>query len=66
MKHIFEHSQTQYLLDWAGDLPLITAEFLFWNSGAVQQVTQSGLLPKLLHDILEQHKDLIQLVKPEH
>lgn len=66
MKYISEHPQThQNLSHWAGTMPYITAGFFFWNSGAVQQRTQAGLLRKLLYEILRQRKDLIPLVMPE-
>jgi hypothetical protein len=66
MRYIYEHPKTQeYLSLWAGDPPLHLAGFFFWNSGALQQRTQAGLLRTLLYQILGKNKDLLPEVMPE-
>jgi hypothetical protein len=66
MRYIYEHPNTrEYLSLWAGDSPIVLAGFFFWNSGALQQRTQTGLLRTLLHQILSQRADLLPEVMPE-
>lgn len=54
----------RYLADWAGEYKLLIASFYFWNSGVVTQMTHTGLLLTLLHQILSQRPELISLVAP--
>jgi hypothetical protein len=66
MRYIYEHHNTrEHLSLWAGDSPIVLAGFFFWNSGALQQRTQTGLLQTLLHQILSQRADLLPEVMPE-
>ena len=55
---------TQYLKTWVGDNSLLTASFYLWNSGLDIQMTQSGLLRSLLHQIILQLPELLPLVSP--
>jgi hypothetical protein len=51
MRYIYEHPLKEELLkEWARPLPLSVASagFFFWNSGIVEQRSQSGLLRSLL------------------
>ncbi|CAH0045286.1 unnamed protein product [Clonostachys solani] len=53
------------LNEWAGSMPLEICHFFFWNIGDEYQKSQKGLLRSLLHDILQQHRDLIPAIMPE-
>lgn len=75
MKHIFEDRRTrEHLTVWAesteqlctssGPPPLCIASFFFWNSGSVEQKSQTGLLRGLLHQILSEIPGLIPLAFP--
>ena len=65
MKYIYQDLRTkQHLKAWAGDLPLITAGYFFWNSGTRLQTSQMGLLRSLLHESLSQAPHLIADVFP--
>ncbi|CZR65405.1 uncharacterized protein PAC_15305 [Phialocephala subalpina] len=74
-KHILEDAHTrQYLTAWAentepvsgiqGTLPLCIASFFFWNSGSIEQKSQTGLLRGLLHQILSKIPELIPMAFP--
>lgn len=66
MKYIHGEERTrQALLHWAGNDILVFASFFFWNLGSTMQKSQIGLLRSLLHDVLEQHPELIPTVFPE-
>lgn len=65
MKHIVSHGKTSVLLkSWAGDSNLCIGEFFFWNSGSMQQRSQSGLFRSLLYKILSQSPELVPIVLP--
>jgi hypothetical protein len=65
MECIVNHPDTNwYLSRWAGESKLCSAAFFFWNSGTVQQRSQSGLLRSLLYDILRKCPELIPVVLP--
>jgi hypothetical protein len=65
MRYICESKETkEALLDWAGLSPLTVGNFFFWNSGTVEQRSQAGLLRTLLHNILQEHPDLLPTVMP--
>ncbi|KAH8814846.1 hypothetical protein F5884DRAFT_817328 [Xylogone sp. PMI_703] len=67
MRYIYDHEQTHTLLQsWANPLPLTIASCFFWNSGAIEQALQTGLLRFLLYSILQEHRDLIPIVLPWH
>ena len=65
MRFISEHERTrEQLLAWAGPSPLEIAPFFFWNSGTIEQRSQTGLLRSLLLTILDTHRELIPVVLP--
>jgi hypothetical protein len=76
MKHLFEDPRTrQNLQAWAKTTdsashyvelpPLCVASFFFWNTGSLEQRSQTGLLRCLLHQILSEFQDLIPIAFPE-
>lgn len=66
MRFLYENGTTRReLATWAGDSPCEVYGFFFWNSGDVDQKSQSGLLRSLLHEILQRHRYLIPIVMPE-
>jgi hypothetical protein len=65
MKYIYQNLVTRKQLQpWAGDLPLITASYYFWNSGTTMQKSQMGLLQSLLYECLSQCQKLIPQIFP--
>jgi hypothetical protein len=65
MRYIYDHSETRVALKaWAGNRPLITAFFFFWNSGSTMQMSYEGLVRALLYQILDQAPDLVSVVLP--
>jgi hypothetical protein len=67
MRFIYEDERTVDLLgNWGGSPDKVTmAGFFFWNSGAPEQSSQSGLLRSLLHEILSLKPEFIPSVFPE-
>jgi hypothetical protein len=71
MKHLYDDERThRYLHQWARtkgtkNTPLRLATFFFWNSGSLEQRSQSGMLRSLLFQILSQQPDLIPITFPE-
>ena len=66
MKYIGTHQRMPELLGiWAEPLPLITASFYLWNSGAEIQMSQTGLLRSLLFQVLNRVPDLLPRLFPE-
>lgn len=65
MRYIYENPTTmERLQEWARDIPLCIAGFFFWNSGSVEQRSQTGLLKTLLYSILKDYQELIPIVFP--
>ncbi|KAE8449252.1 hypothetical protein EG329_008419 [Mollisiaceae sp. DMI_Dod_QoI] len=65
MKYIYDEPRVrQHLHSWAKNTPLCIATFFFWNSGTLEQQSQSGLLRALLFEVLSQFPDLIPVVLP--
>lgn len=65
MKFIWRHDSFEKSVNkWAGEEKLYLASFFFWSSGASIQMSQEGLLRKLLHDILRQRPDLAAVAFP--
>jgi hypothetical protein len=65
MKFIYQNRATRKQLQpWAGELPLITASYYFWNSGTTMQKSQMGLLQSLLYESLSQCQNLIPQIFP--
>ncbi|CAI6080067.1 unnamed protein product [Clonostachys chloroleuca] len=66
MRYLQDNEQIREgLNEWAGSVPLDICHFFFWNIGDEYQKSQKGLLRSLLHDILQQHRDLIPAIMPE-
>jgi hypothetical protein len=76
MKHLFEDPRTlQKLQAWAEATdstsphvevpPLCVASFFFWNTGSLEQRSQTGLLRCLLHQVLSKFQELIPIAFPE-
>ena len=66
MRYIVEDSRTRKNLEyWAQGDVVELPSFYFWNSGATEQRSQSGLLRTMLCQILEQHPGLIPAVFPD-
>ncbi|KAL1968653.1 hypothetical protein VTN77DRAFT_1479 [Rasamsonia byssochlamydoides] len=60
MKFLYQDTRTTaHLQAWAGQHPLVTAGFFFWNSGTAMQMSRMGLLQSLLHQVLQARPDLI-------
>ncbi|KAH6962652.1 hypothetical protein BKA56DRAFT_679437 [Ilyonectria sp. MPI-CAGE-AT-0026] len=65
MKFIVHENESERLLrKWSGNLPLVITKFYFWNSGSQDQMSQEGLLRKILHDALSQRPQLLPTVCP--
>lgn len=66
MKFLARSSRVQAeLRRWAGDNPLIFAQFFFWNSGDRLQASLEGLYRSLLFEICRQSPDLIPRIFPD-
>jgi hypothetical protein len=70
MRYLVESAKTKELLEqWAGGEKLTVAAFFFWNGGASEQASQTGLLRSLLYRILSKtriaYPDLIRRVFPD-
>ncbi|KAI0875414.1 hypothetical protein GGS24DRAFT_295783 [Hypoxylon argillaceum] len=60
MKYIYSSSDTASALQsWADTVPLVIANFFFWNSGTTIQRSQDGLLRTLLYQCLKQQPQLL-------
>jgi len=66
MKFLFEHQQTNvHLHRWAGG-DVIVAAFFFWRAGSSElEKSYLGLLRSLLYQILQERRELIELVLPQ-
>ena len=66
MKYICLNQRTKELLThWSSPLPLVTASFYLWNSGAEIQMSQDGLLRSLLFQVLNQAPETLPVLFPE-
>jgi hypothetical protein len=66
LKYIVHHGHCEeFLRCWAGPMPLVIAQFYFWNSGSNIQMSQEGLLRSILYDALRQRPDMIPKVLPD-
>ncbi len=66
MKYIFNDKRTSKALSgWAGSMPLMIANFFFWNSGTREQRSQLGLLRSLLFQILQHQPTIAPLIFPD-
>ncbi|CAI4213161.1 unnamed protein product [Parascedosporium putredinis] len=65
VRYIAQQQRTmQELATWAGEKPLIKADFYFWNSGSELQRSQQGFFRSLLFEVLRSAPDLIGEVFP--
>jgi len=66
MKFLFEHEQTRvHLQRWAGG-DVIVAAFFFWRAGSSElEKSYIGLLQGLLYQVLQERRELIELVLPQ-
>ena len=66
MKYICTDERTyRHLTIWASSVPLVSAAFYFWNSGAQIQMSERGLLRSLLFQILSKAPELSPRLFPE-
>jgi hypothetical protein len=66
MKYLYNEEQTlKFLHEWAGDYPLVTAGFFFWNSGTAMQMSKMGLGQALLHESINGQADLVPALFPD-
>jgi hypothetical protein len=66
MKYLCQHPRTEKLVKvWSGEKQLVFAKFFFWRPGSGFQKSMKGLLRGLLHCILDQSPDLIEVAFPE-
>ncbi|KAF4997738.1 hypothetical protein FDECE_11995, partial [Fusarium decemcellulare] len=65
MKYLCNHKDTRSQLSrWAGDSPLILGSFFFWNLGAPEQKSQTGLSRAILYQLLANNLSLIPTLLP--
>jgi hypothetical protein len=65
MRYIYDQKQTkEFLKMWASPRKPTIASFFFWNSGTLEQRSQSGLLRALLYETLNAHRELVPIVLP--
>ncbi|KAK6955772.1 hypothetical protein Daesc_003416 [Daldinia eschscholtzii] len=66
MKYLVQHPKTKdHLGIWANGKNLVVGRFFFWKPGSDLQKNVKGLIRGLLHCVLSQCPELIQLVFPE-
>ncbi|KAF2636449.1 hypothetical protein P280DRAFT_435165 [Massarina eburnea CBS 473.64] len=66
MKYIYHDDRTRKGLQyWSNQTTVVTVSFFFWNSGSRMQKSLLGLLQGLLCSVLEQRKDLKEVVFPK-
>ena len=67
MKYIYHDPRLkQYLRLWAKDIPLVSIGFFIWDRGkSMMHKSREGMIRSLLHQILEQHQNLIPVVFPK-
>lgn len=65
MRFLCEHPRVERELRiWAGERPLVLANFFFWHPGSKLQRTLEGLIRSLLHSVLEKLPSLIPTTFP--
>jgi hypothetical protein len=65
LRYIYLSPRTRELLtSWAMPFELQTASFFFWNSGTLEQRSQTGFLRALLFELLQSQQDLISTALP--
>jgi hypothetical protein len=66
MRYIFDNEKTRHHLRvWAQNSQLEIAGFFFWNSGSVDQRSQTGLFRSLLFQALHTQPDLVCHIFPQ-
>jgi hypothetical protein len=66
MKFLFEHQQTHLHLHRRASGDVIVAAFFFWRAGSSElEKSYLGLLRGLLYQILQERRELIELVVPQ-
>ncbi|MCJ1243135.1 hypothetical protein MMC30_000332 [Trapelia coarctata] len=66
MKYIFENMRTSQLLSqWSHSMPVMVANFFFWDGGTREQRSQLGFLRSLLFQILQHQSTLLPLIFPK-
>lgn len=66
MRYIYENTKTREELKvWTRPLPLEMSGFLLWNSGDLEQRSQSCLLRSVLLEILQRHQNLLPEILPD-
>ncbi|KAK3333031.1 hypothetical protein B0T19DRAFT_473788 [Cercophora scortea] len=66
MKYVVQHHRTRSLLkQWARGSQLVTAAHYFYYKGSALQKSELGVLRSLLHQILYNRKDLLEVAFPE-
>jgi hypothetical protein len=67
MRYIYNNPKTRALVRlWAAPLPSSIVAFFFWNSGTLEQRSQSGSLRSILFEVLSDRRDLIPIILPQH
>ncbi|RYP76253.1 hypothetical protein DL771_001872 [Monosporascus sp. 5C6A] len=65
MKYLHSHEDTRLQLsNWGGASPLILGSFFFWNLGASEQKSHTGLSRAILYQLLVQNLPLISTLLP--
>jgi hypothetical protein len=65
MKYLYGQKQTKNLLcNWAGTSKLVLGSFFFWNLGASDQKSHTGLSRSVLYQILMQNPSLLPILLP--
>jgi len=65
MRFIVDNPRTRdHLKQWAPHENLNTPAFFFWNSGVLDQRSQTGLLRSIIYEVLQKHAHLCSLVFP--
>ncbi|KAF2792304.1 hypothetical protein K505DRAFT_279086 [Melanomma pulvis-pyrius CBS 109.77] len=65
MKYVYHDDRTsQGLQHWSNGTEVVKAGFFFWNSGSSMQNSLLGLLQSILYDILDQKRELKEVVFP--
>ncbi|TAQ86208.1 hypothetical protein B7494_g5468 [Chlorociboria aeruginascens] len=66
MKFLSQDPRTRNGLSvWAGNLPLVTAHFYFWNSGTQVQMSLHGFYRTVVHAILSSQPRMVQEALPD-
>jgi hypothetical protein len=65
MRFIYDHPRTQADLSvWADSHPLLFVRYFLWTSGTTEQRSHTGLLRAILHQLLQNMKEVIPWAFP--